>query len=256
MSFQETIDHRPAEVHADFLLPLLRGDMRVLDLGCGPGSITVGLASGARLVVGVDLRADGFGPARGHLRQHGIAGVHFVAGDGGRLPFPTACFDAVLLHSILEAARDPSALVREAHRVLVPGGIVAAASVDYGGLVVAGPERDVLEAFYSARERLWALDGIARPRSGRDLRRLLHDGGFTGVVASARYLTYGTPDAVRSFGEARVRDCTDSWFRSRSAAHGIAAPDDLLRMQRAWEAWSRAPDAFLAFAWCRAIGFR
>ena len=255
-SFGEALLTRSAAVYADFLLPHVGRDTRLLDCGCGVGSIAAGLAPSVASVTGVDLDPSEFLPAIGHLRSESIANVRFVAADGGRLPFADATFDAVLMHSVLEAAVDPPALVREAMRVLVPGGVVAAASVEYGGRIMAGPHRELLERFYEVREQLWSLDRIARPRSGRDLRRLLSESGFTRIEATAQYLSYGTPEAVRSFGEGRARDSQDPWYVSSSIAHGLYSEPELRRTRRAWEDWAGSPDAFFAFAWCRVVGRR
>ncbi len=254
MSFEELLASRSAEVYSDFLLPHLTARARLLDCGCGAGSITVGLAGLVRWIVGLEVCVGTLVPGAEHVAAESISNVRFVAGDGSRLPFSAGSFDAVLMHSVLEAASDPASLVREALRVLVPSGLLAAASVDYGGRILAGPHGNLLDRFYAVRERLWALDGIARPRSGRDLRRLLHDGGFTAIEATAHYLSYGTPEAVRRFGEARARDCEEPWFTTRAVAHGILSEAELGETRRAWEEWSRAPDSFLAFAWCRVIG--
>jgi len=207
-----------------------------------------------RRVVALDLVAAELEAAAAHAAAESIPNVRFVAADGGRLPFGADRFDAVLMHSVLEAAADPVGLVREGLRVLVPGGLLAAASVEYGGRVLAGPHAEALERFYTVRECLWSLDGIARPRAGRNLRQLLHAAGFEGIEATAHYLSHGTADAVRRFGEARARDCVEPWFSSRSVAHRLFTPAELEHTRRAWEEWSRSPESFLAFAWCRVLG--
>lgn len=163
-------------------------------------------------------------------------------------------FDALLLHSVLEAAAEPAALLREALRVLVPGGVVAAASVEYGGRILAGPHAELLERFYAVREELWAIESLARARAGRDLRRLLEEAGFTGIQATAHYFSYGTPEAVRLFGEARAAECSQAWFASHSVAHDLLSEAELRQMQVAWEEWGSSPESFCAFAWCRAVG--
>jgi ubiquinone/menaquinone biosynthesis C-methylase UbiE len=256
MSFRDALADRTAAVYADFLVPHLDARACLLDCGCGAGTIAVGLADRAGVVVGLDLERAAFHPAIAHCAANSIHNVRFAAGDGARLPFASEAFDAVFMHSVLEAAADPAALVREAFRVLVPGGVMAAASVEHGGRVLAGPHRDVLERFYAVREELWELDRIARPRAGRELRRLLHDSGFTRTEATAHYLSYGTPNAVRSFGEARARDCAEPWLRARSIAQGLLTEDDLETTRRAWMEWSRSPASFFAFAWCRVVGWR
>ena len=254
MSFEEAVLRRSAAEYADFLLPLLSKGARVLDSGCGPGTITVGLAESAGRVVGLDRSPEDLREAATHLQGQGIPNVDFVAAEAERVPFASDAFDAVLLHSVLEAVASPAVLLREAMRVLVPGGFLAAASVDYGGRVLAGPRQDVLERFYQVREQLWAREGRARPRSGRDLRGLLGREGFTGIDATARYFSYGNDSAVREFGRARARDCADPWFVSRSVAHELATPEELAATKRAWEEWSESADAFFAFSWCRVVG--
>jgi ubiquinone/menaquinone biosynthesis C-methylase UbiE len=222
----------------------------------GTGSITVGLARSVASVVGVDLHATGFRPAMAYLEAESIPNVRFVAANASALPFPDAVFDAVLLHSVLEAAAEPIDLLREAWRVLVPGGVVAAASVEYGGRILAGPQLERLQRFYAVREQLWALDRLARPRAGRELRRLLHAMGFTDIDATAHYLSYGTPEAVRFFGEARSAECSQAWFASRSLAHGLLSEAELRQTRAAWQEWARSPDSFCAFAWCRVVGHK
>ena len=233
MSFRDRLAERSAATYAGFLLPHLPSTARMLDCGCGAGTITVGLADSVGSIVGLDLDAKTLAPAAAYVRGGSIPNVRFVAGDGMRLPFRDEAFDAVLMHSVLEAATDPSGLAREAWRVLVPGGVLAAASVEYGGLVLEGPDRETLTRFYAVREQLWSLERVARPRAGRALRRLLHGCGF---------------------GEARAADCAETWFVSHSLAHRLYTEEELERTRRAWEVWSRSPDAFLAFAWCRVVG--
>jgi ubiquinone/menaquinone biosynthesis C-methylase UbiE len=88
MSFQDTLASRSAAVYADFLIPHLTENTRLLDCGCGSGSITVGLAASVRRAVGLDLSAAAFKPAISHLVAKSVRNVFFVAGNGAWLPFP------------------------------------------------------------------------------------------------------------------------------------------------------------------------
>jgi hypothetical protein len=134
--------------------------------------------------------------------------------------------------------------------------MVGAACVEYGGLIIGGPEAELLRRFYEVRERLWLAEAGSDPYRGRALRGLLHEAGFVDVVASTKSFSYGTPAAVESFGLARAADCRDEWYSTHAQAHGLATRGELEEMGRAWREWSAAADAYLSFAWCRALGVR
>jgi SAM-dependent methyltransferase len=242
-------------VYADFLVPHLHDGFHVLDVGCGPGSISLGLAAdvpGVR-IVGIDPE-DEFDAARDYAGGHGIDNVEFRAGDVYRLEFPDDHFDACLCHSMLETLDRPLDGLLEIKRVLGPGGVLGVACVEYGGLILAGPDVEVLRRFYALRERLWLLDGHADPYRGRELRGLLERAGYESVVATSKYHCYGTAEEVRSFGTDRADDCGDTWYRQDAIAHGLATGGDIDEMRRAWLEWSTSRDAYAAFAWCRALG--
>ncbi|HEX6843943.1 MAG TPA: methyltransferase domain-containing protein [Actinomycetota bacterium] len=253
MSFEAELATRSAEVYADFLLPHVSAGDHVLDVGCGSGSISVGLARGVRRVTGIDPE-DGFADAREYARRVGLTNIEFRVGDVYLLDDPDGTYDACLCHSVLEALERPLDALREMRRVLRPGGVLAAASVDYGGLLLEGPEVPLLRRFYEIRERLWLADG-ADPYRGRALRALLGAAGFEHVTATSAYIPYGTPAAVRAFGLGRAEDCRDEWYASGAIDRGLATASDLEAMAAAWTAWSESTDAYAAFAWCRALGW-
>ena len=128
------------------------------------------------------------------------------------------------------------------------------ASVEYDGLIIGGPGAELTRRFYQIRQQLWLQTGSADPYLGRRLRGLLNAAGFADVVASSKYICYGTETAVRSFGLGRAADCRDEWYAGMAMRHGLATRDDLDAMEQAWRVWSAAPDAYAAFAWCRALG--
>jgi SAM-dependent methyltransferase len=255
-TFEASLRDRNASEYADFLLPHLNGDSRVLDAGCGAGTITVGLAERARHVVGVDLTDEEFAEARRYAGEHGIDNFELRVSDVYGLEFPDGHFDACLCHSMLEMLDRPLDALAEIKRTLKPGAVLGAACVEYGGLVLAGPNEGLLRRFYAVRERVWLLEGTADPYRGRHLRGLLVRAGFAQVVATSKYQSYGTEDAARAFGLARAEDCGDGWYARSALKHGLVSADDLDAMSGAWIEWSQAPDAYLAFAWCRALGWK
>ena len=254
-AFEKSMQERSAADYADFLVPHLHDGSLVLDVGCGQGTITIDLAGTAGHVVGVDLSEEKFGDARNYAADHGIGNVEFRVGSVDALDFPADHFDACLCHSMLETLDHPLDALVEIKRTLKVGGVVGVACVEYGGLVLAGPEEELLRRFYAVREQVWQLEKLADPYRGRRLRGLLEQAGFERVDATTKSFSYGTPDAVERFGEARAEDCGGS-YASSAQKHGLATAGDLEAMRRAWLAWSRSPNAYLAFAWGRAVGWK
>ena len=127
---------RTADEAAAFLLPQLRPGMRLLDVGCGPGSITRGLAE--RLapgeVIGLDSSAEVLVVARRDAEARGLANLHYQHGSMYELPFPDASFDAAYAHQVLQHLADPPVALGEMLRVLRPGGVIGIREVDWGAV--------------------------------------------------------------------------------------------------------------------------
>ncbi len=246
---------RSHETYADFLLPHIGADTRLVDVGCGSGELSLGLASVVARVVGVDNDADEIDAAHRAAADAETDNATFVVGDAYDLGLPHAETDAVIAHSVLEAVDDPGAAIVEAHRVLRPGGILGVASVEYDGLILAGPHEELTRRFYEIRERLWLAEG-ADPYLGRRLRGLLLTHGFVDVEATTRAIPYGTNDAVREFGVGRAADCRDDWYVTSALREGLATEVEVAAMHDAWLEWSEAPTSYAAFTWCRALGWK
>ena len=132
-------------------------DGRVLDLGCGTGSVVVALAErGWRgRAAGIDIALPYVAFARS---RSGAAGIDFVAADACRLPCADHSLTATLAQLSLNFVHDAALAVREMRRVVRPGGVVAAAVWDFrGGLVFQ-------RLFWDTASGLDAAAGAARDR--------------------------------------------------------------------------------------------
>jgi ubiquinone/menaquinone biosynthesis C-methylase UbiE len=254
---QAAIKLRGADVYAGFLIPHLRPGATVLDCGCGAGTITLGLAEAVPdgYVIGIDLDLSGLKGAQRAAVSLGHQNVSGIAADGRSLPFHGAIFDAVLCHSMLETLDDPAPVIAELRRVIKRGGVVGTASVEYGGIILAGEPTTGPRRFYEIRQQLWRAAKIAEPNMGRQLRGLFQAAGFGYVEAFAEYISYGTPDRISAFASDRAAECRDRELHAIVTRYGITSAEELLDLATAWEKWGDDPSAFFAFAWCRVLAW-
>ncbi len=110
-----------------FVLPRLRSGMDVIDLGCGSGSITVGLAERVwpGRVLGIDADAGQVEEARIRAYRHGLPNASFLVAQFESIPTDGCSWDCVFMHTALQHAEEPERVLTEVHRVLRRSGVVA-----------------------------------------------------------------------------------------------------------------------------------
>lgn len=233
---------RTAANSCGYLLSYLAPTMRVLDVGCGPGTITVDLA---RLlpqggVVGID-RAGIVDQARTHAAEAGVGNVTFEQADVYALPYDDGSFDVVHAHQVLQHLADPVAALREMRRVARPGGIVAARDSDYGGMLwwPAHPGLDTWRALY---ERV-ARTGGGEPDAGRRLHAWARQAGFADVTCSSSTWTYSTPGELAWWSDLWAERIVHSTFADAARDAGVAAAE-LTDVAEAWLDWGAGTDAW------------
>ncbi|MFN8011279.1 MAG: methyltransferase domain-containing protein [Holophagaceae bacterium] len=104
----------------------------VLELAAGTGLVTRELARTAKRVVATDLSEGMLAVLRGRLDDLGAANVEVRPADATALDFAEGSFDAVVMANLLHLLPDPGAALREAHRVLRPGGLLLAPTFCHG----------------------------------------------------------------------------------------------------------------------------
>jgi ubiquinone/menaquinone biosynthesis C-methylase UbiE len=235
---------RTAENSAGYLLPSLRPGLELLDVGCGPGTITVDLA--ARVapgrVVGLDVSAEPLTEARAAAERAGVA-VSFAVGDVYALEADDDSFDVVHAHQVLQHLNDPVAALREMVRVCRPGGVLAVRDVDYGAFVTF-PADAGLDRWLELYHRVARRNG-AEPDSGRRLLSWAHAAGLRDVTATTSSWCYSSPAEREWWGNSWAGRATSSSFAEQAVAYGLASHEDLEEIAAAWLRWRDADDGWL-----------
>jgi ubiquinone/menaquinone biosynthesis C-methylase UbiE len=234
---------RTADNSAAYLLERLRPGAAVLDVGCGPGTITLDLAS--RLpegwVVGIDAEPGVVQQARAASAALRLGNLRFEVGDVRRLEFEDAGFDVVHAHQVLQHLADPVAALVEMRRVCRPDGLVACRDADYGAMCWY-PVSDTMTRWQSLyREAARRAGG--EPDAGRHLNAWARAAGFSRVETSASVWSFATPEERRWWGELWAERVTESRFAEQSVAAGLATQDELQRIAEGWQMWSNSADA-------------
>lgn len=237
---------RTAEDSAAYLLPHLKPGLSVLDVGCGPGTITADL--GARVAPGsvtaVDQSADVLAVARGEIERRGLANVSFATADVHRLDFADDTFDVVHAHQVLQHVADPVAALREMRRVCAPGGIVAARDADYAGFTWY-PELPALNLWRDLYRRA-ARANRGEPDAGRRLLSWAQRAGFTDITPTGSLWCYAT-DATRQWWGGMWADrILHSRITEDLLRLGLATTAQLEEISAAWRQWAAAPDGWIA----------
>lgn len=237
---------RTVEDSAAYLLPHLTAGSSVLDIGCGPGTITADIA--ARVapgpVLAVDQSADVLDVARGEVERRSLSNVSFATADVHNLEFQDDAFDVVHAHQVLQHVADPVRALREMRRVCRPGGIVAVRDADYSGFIWFPrlPELDLWRDLYEKAAR--ANGG--EPDAGRRLLSWALEAGFDDVTPTGSLWCYATAPTREWWGGMWADRILHSDVAHELVHSGLATPAQLEEISAAWRAWAAAQDGWLA----------
>lgn len=249
--------HRTAASHATFFIPYLHSGMRLLDCGCGPGSITLDLAEivAPGEVVGIDIAEHQLEQAKVSARERQLANVRFETANIYDLPFPEGSFDAVFSHALLEHLEEPVKAIRGMYRVLKPGGLLGLKNPDFAGDLI-WPSTPALEhLMHETLVQLYKHNG-GNPFVGRCLKSLLHQAGLVEVVASASYECHGTPESIQFITDIFLNWLPSEAFAGQAIQLGLLDPSGIDKVVATWKEWGTHPDAFWARAWCEVVGWK
>ncbi|GJE98533.1 S-adenosyl-L-methionine-dependent methyltransferase [Phanerochaete sordida] len=238
---QRTVDNSAA-----YLKDSLEPHMTILDVGCGPGSITIDLARRVPQgrVTGVDTESarPTLDKARAQAEREGVKNVDFRVGDALALPFADASFDVVHAHQVLIHVTDPLRMLAEMRRVAKPGGLVACRTWDDGTLMMVPPSEGVGRA-RAITQRVMDFSG-RNFEAGRYTPRWAREVGFKPAnikVTTSNYTSY-TPAERYYFASMMTNVLKESPMKTVALEKGLATEEDFERGIAAWEEWTTNED--------------
>ncbi|MFD7334826.1 class I SAM-dependent methyltransferase [Streptomyces violascens] len=235
---------RTAANSAAYLVGELKPHMRVLDIGCGPGTISADLAA---LVPDGHVTAVDHAPgiveqARAYAAGRGLGNMSFAVADVHALDFPDDTFCVVHAHQVLQHVGDPVQALREMRRVTRPGGIVAVRDSDYGAFTWF-PEAPALDGWLELYHRVARANG-GEPDAGRRLKSWALEAGYIDIRASASTWCFATEEERAWWSGLWADRTVASSYAELAVDGGHATADELTAISESWREWGRRDDAW------------
>lgn len=247
---------RTAKNSVAFLLPYLKPSMKILDIGCGPGTITVDLAEYVPQghVTGLERAGSILTQARDLATARGISNIEFVEGDANGLSFNEGEFDLVLCHQVLQHVADPVGMLQEMNRVCKSGGIIAAREADYG-VFAWYPELPGLKDWQGLYDRVARYNG-GEPNAGRMLHVWARKAGLSDVRSSVSNWCYATRGEIEWWSGSWQDRTLKSSFATTALEGKLATMEDLEKISKTWKEWGDDQDAWLSIPSAEIISFK
>ena len=252
---QEQYAGRGAVGVVDFFLRHLKPGMSVLDCGCGPGTITQGIAQivAPGKVVGCDLEPGMVARATAEAEGKGLDNLSFQEGNILDLPFEDNTFDAVMSCAVTEHLSEPVKAMSELGRVAKQGGIVGITRTDWSANLFA-PPCPPAERFIELFESGFKTQG-ATMFGGKDLPRMMQEAGLT--VAAGDVLIAMNGAYTAGPGNAMVAGWAE-WIENlplfdRVIEDGLTTREELDAMCAEMREWSAQPGTLAATGGCRVV---
>ncbi len=237
---------RTAANSAAYLLDSIEPHMRILDIGCGPGTITADLAALVPdgRVTGVDRAPGILEQARATAAERGLTNVDFAVADVHALDYPDDTFCVVHAHQVLQHVGDPVRALREMKRVTRPGGFVAVRDSDYAAMTWY-PASQGMDDWLDLYERVARANG-GEPDAGRRLKSWALTAGLTDITATSATWTFASAEE-RAWWSGLWADRTlASAYADLAVEGGHATEEQLRAVSEAWREWGRREDGWFS----------
>ncbi len=233
---------RTANNSAAYLLPRLFPGMSLLDVGCGPGTLTTDLAAQVTPgeVLAIDNAPEVVAEARAYATERGVGNLSVEVADLYTVELPPASFDVVHAHQVLQHVADPVTALGRMGELTKPDGLIAARDSDYSAKTWA-PRHPMLDRWLQLYHQITRRNS-AEADAGPRLLGWAQRAGLQEVSFTSSTWTFSTPEDRRWWGQLWARRVTQSRFAEQAVSYGFSDPRELRDISDAWLKWSTADD--------------
>lgn len=239
---------RTAAKCAPYLLPHIKPNHKILDVGCGPGSITLDFAAivPEGSVLGIDFSPEAISLAQSAATERVVQNCDFKIGDVMKLDFEDGEFDVVHCHQCLLHLPDPIKALKEMNRVCKSGGMVAVGEADLDNMIVYPEDSGLLSGLKLLRDVV--RGGGSEPRAGRRLKAWALEAGFVRekIEISGHVEVYSTAEETSLIGGLYAGRFDTAAMGGKGIELGLISEEERVNIVDAWMKWSQRDDAFFS----------
>ncbi len=250
---REVLTQFTASASPEYFLPYLQPGDRVLDFGCGTGSISLGLAEAIApgALYGVDRVQSQIELAKALAYRGGHDNANFSVGDIVAMEFDDDFFDAAHCHNVLVHVPDTHAALAEVKRVLKPGGIIGCREIICRSSFTY-PDFGILDQAWDMFEDV-LVEEECHPHMGKALKSHILEAGFADVRVGASFNVYSAPEDLEFILGLARRWFTSSAISEAAIEYGAATQRLCNDIVEAYDEWSKQPGALVAVAYGEVI---
>ena len=242
-------DHarRTAKDSAAYLIPHIKPTDYILDVGCGPGTITADFATLAAegKVVASDPVESVLEQAKEFAANRNLTNITFEKVDANALPYDNDTFDIVHCHQVLQHVKDPVGILKEMRRVVKPSGIVAAREADYISFAWY-PEPPEVKQWMQLYQKVARANG-GEPNAGRYIHVWAKEAGFKPNEIQATWDTWRYAGRrAQQFGMSWSGRILQPGFTKTAVREKFATEEEIKEISEAWKEWGEHEQAFIA----------
>jgi SAM-dependent methyltransferase len=249
-NFIAMLKRRRLKTHGQFLLPYLKPGMKILDCGCGPGSMTIDIAQyiSTGEVIGIDIEDSQLEIARIDAKNAGVFNISFQNADVFKLPFADNTFDLVFSQGLLSHFTNSLDALLEQKRVAKIGGHVAARNGYVNGIAFYPSSPLLQEASLFQIEPGKSSGGDIE--IGLKFGKLFQQAGLIDI----KHTVFCECSDGKKIALTNAEEIFQREYNKQLLAQGKITLEQLQSFQKAWIDFANHPDSFSYCPWCEAIG--